>query len=640
MSKRDGGVSFIAILAVVILGIILVRNACIIEDAYITFRTIDNFAHGYGLRWNPAERVQTYTHPLWMMVMTAGSMLTQNLYLSCVAISILLTLLTFGIITFKLAASSSQVIPVFLALSLSKAFIDFSVSGLENPLTHLLVALFAVGFLTAPIDNRRLFYLSLSAGLATLNRMDNILLFAPALMYCLVKRRSIKAIGLVALGFTPFIAWVLFSLFYYGLAFPNTAYAKLNTGIPDVELIQQGCFYILNSLNLDPITLLTILICSVVVIMNRDRAELMLIAGIAVHTLYVIKIGGCFMSGRFFAASLVLAVIPLARRNLPPVQLICLAFPLLVMGLGSPRNPWLSDAAYGKSASTAINYRPELDTRVLDERGTYYELSGLLNYRRSTIWPAAYWAMEGRKAKEQPGTLAWRYNSGYFGYFAGPEVHVVEMHGLCDPLLARLPTLKKRNWIVGHFVRPIPEGYAETLASGRNLLKDPKLAQYYDKLLLITRGDLFGFNRLREIVKLNLGRYDHLIDDDYYRHYSLIKIAFASVAATSPAEKLSRARGVAFEDFGIEVAFEQLSHARGYELGLWGFDQYWVEYVLNDEVIGKGIAGTGEVGAQAARIELVLNPSPTVAARGITALRVYPYYRYTTASHLYYLTCK
>jgi hypothetical protein len=40
------------------------------DDAYFTFRTIDNFVHGYGLRWNIAERVQAYTHPLWLLLLT------------------------------------------------------------------------------------------------------------------------------------------------------------------------------------------------------------------------------------------------------------------------------------------------------------------------------------------------------------------------------------------------------------------------------------------------------------------------------------------------------------------------------------------------------------------------------------------
>ena len=38
---------------------IFLLNAWVCDDAYITFRTIDNFLHGHGLRWNVAERVQS-----------------------------------------------------------------------------------------------------------------------------------------------------------------------------------------------------------------------------------------------------------------------------------------------------------------------------------------------------------------------------------------------------------------------------------------------------------------------------------------------------------------------------------------------------------------------------------------------------
>ena len=45
-------------------------NAWICDDAYITFRTVDNFINGYGLTWNPGERVQAYTHPLCMFIVS------------------------------------------------------------------------------------------------------------------------------------------------------------------------------------------------------------------------------------------------------------------------------------------------------------------------------------------------------------------------------------------------------------------------------------------------------------------------------------------------------------------------------------------------------------------------------------------
>ena len=45
--------------------VVILRAAWLADDAYITIRAVDNLVHGWGPRWNVAERVQVYTHPLW-----------------------------------------------------------------------------------------------------------------------------------------------------------------------------------------------------------------------------------------------------------------------------------------------------------------------------------------------------------------------------------------------------------------------------------------------------------------------------------------------------------------------------------------------------------------------------------------------
>ena len=60
-------------------------------------------------------------------------------------------------------------------------------------------------------------------------------------------------------GFWPLLCWEIFSVVYYGVPFPNTAYAKLATGISQSELTHQGFVYLLDSLNRDPLTLFVIL---------------------------------------------------------------------------------------------------------------------------------------------------------------------------------------------------------------------------------------------------------------------------------------------------------------------------------------------------------------------------------------------
>jgi hypothetical protein len=66
--RRPGPASWSAVLPLSFLllyAVVVVWKAWVCDDAYITFKTVDNFVEGYGLRWNVLERVQVHTHPLW-----------------------------------------------------------------------------------------------------------------------------------------------------------------------------------------------------------------------------------------------------------------------------------------------------------------------------------------------------------------------------------------------------------------------------------------------------------------------------------------------------------------------------------------------------------------------------------------------
>src|SRR3989339_805941 len=78
-----------------VVGVRIGAEAWISEDALITFRTIDNFLQGYGLRWNIDERVQVATHPLWMLVNAALYSLTKEAYTTLVMLSLFLSMAAF-----------------------------------------------------------------------------------------------------------------------------------------------------------------------------------------------------------------------------------------------------------------------------------------------------------------------------------------------------------------------------------------------------------------------------------------------------------------------------------------------------------------------------------------------------------------
>lgn len=489
---------------------ILVRTAWVSDDAYITFRTVDNFIHGYGLTWNTDERVQAYTNPLWMFLVSSLYFVTRELFFSVIFLSILISLATAAMLVLGISMTRRTALLGLVFMISSKAFVDYSTSGLENPLTHLLAAGFLMVYFRGEFTARTIFCMSLFAGLATFNRMDTILFYLPPLAYSLIETRGRKALWAMLAGFVPFLLWESFALLYYGFPFPNPAYAKLATGIGSRELARQGFFYLLNSLHVDPLTLLAIASGLAAAFVMKNRSLSALAAGILFYLTYVVSIGGDFMSGRFLAAPFFFAVALITQVSLKKWIFIVVLFTIAVFGITRPYAPMKSGEDYSQTSFD--------EHGIADERGFYYQYAGLLKSGPGIKLPSLH-REAGREARLKGGVII-NHTIGYFGFFAGPDVHLVDPHGLSDPLLARLPAFYSENWRIGHFARVIPAGYVETLRDRKWLFQDKNLGEYYRHLNLIIRGSLWSIPRFREIIKMNLGSYNSLVDRELYRYPS------------------------------------------------------------------------------------------------------------------------
>ncbi len=510
----------LVILLLAFMGVVSL-NAWLSDDAYITFRTVDNWLHGYGLTWNVAERVQTYTHPLWMFIMAGAYAVTHELFFTSQLLSILLSVLAVALLILPGQRDPFLGLACVITLTLSKAFVDFSTSGLENPLTHLLLALLLMAYSQAPTELRRVLVVGLLTALGMLNRLDTVLLFGPTLLWTVIRSGHSKSWWLAALSLVPLLGWELFALFYYGSWMPNTALAKLNTGlIQPSEIWREGGLYLYNSLRVDPITLVATAVGILSVVVVRAWEEVPLIIGSALYLLYVVWIGGDFMSGRFLTAPLFLSLGALRLVNWPQEGLrgarwrLALLLLPAVLGLSTPYNPVRAWGGRRADQDSRIWVRGR---SITDERANYYGSTGLLEaLRQGRDMPDHDWARAGMEAREKGPHVTMQGSVGFFGYYAGPEVHVVDLLALGDPLLARLPVTDP-NWQIGHFGRRPPAGYLDTLRSGRNEIVDPELAQYYDHLALIVRGDLWDPLRLRTILELSLGVYDDLLQTYAFR---------------------------------------------------------------------------------------------------------------------------
>ncbi|NOH10476.1 MAG: hypothetical protein HND51_02400 [Chloroflexi bacterium] len=517
---------------VIVFLVIVLRRAWMADDAFITLRTIDNFVNGYGLTWNIAERVQTYTHPLWMFLLSSFYFFTREPYFTTLIISIVISLLSVWLLASKLAPTPFAAVLAGSVLIFSNAFVDWSTSGLENPLSHLILAVFFIFFFQRDFSLRKIFWLSFVASLAGLNRLDTMVFyFFPLVVAWWYSENKVKALLIGILGQFPLILWSIFSLIYYGFLFPNTFYAKLNTGIPQTELFAQGGYYFLNSLGKDPITLLVILLAIALGLASiESRWKLFPISlGILIYLFYILRIGGDFMSGRFFTLPLFTALIIITQFDFGKYKreykLALLALPIL-MGLAAPL------PTYKLYASSD----PVLDETVgiSDERLFYSPTTGLLSQSRQNEIPFYGLRRQGHEFKllgQNTGDVVYFENPiGMEGYYAGARIHFIDLNALGDAFLARLPATYNHNWRVAHYIRyeAIP-GYEETITSGENQLVDSGLRAYYARISLIISGPIWDWERFKTIINMNLGRFDHLINEFEYRYPEIVEKSYASV---------------------------------------------------------------------------------------------------------------
>ncbi|MCK5126664.1 MAG: hypothetical protein KAR42_10440 [candidate division Zixibacteria bacterium] len=510
MSKRSGNIAIV--LLVSIFAIVLFRTAWVCDDAFITLRTVDNFVNGYGLTWNVTERVQAYTHPLWMFCLALIYIFSGNGFVTAIGLSISVSLITLIIYAIKIPANKVMAILGILALLSSKFYIDYSTSGLENPLTHLLLALFFIEYLKHEHNRQSLLLLSLYSSLILVTRIDAITLVVPIMIYRFWKQRSVNALGAIFIGAVPFFLWELFSVFYYGAFLPNTAFAKLNTGIAKTALITQGTHYFEAALRGDYLLVFVLLIAVAWGLKRRNATNVPIVLGIILYMASIIWAGGCFMGGRFFTGPLLVAVIMLTHDNhefRKPV-VISIAFVVLVLGLIVPGAPLLSGASYG-----ADNSGRGLGYDIDDHRYLCFQTSGLYTKNGWQDEPNHDWVELGRENRQSSTTapeITTAGGIGYVGFYSGPRVHIVDVYALADPLLSRMPSVMDIKWRAGHFRRAIPDGYLETISNSKNVIDGTYLAAFYDTLSFVIKGPIADIERNACAVKMAFGGYDYLLE--------------------------------------------------------------------------------------------------------------------------------
>ena len=498
------------------------------DDAYHGYVMSRHLAEGQGLVYNIGERSTASTCPLFTLIIALAYFFTREMYFTSLAVCTLLSLGAYVILVYKLCRTKEQVAVSFIALSGSQAFISYTTSGLENSLLFFLSAVFLLTLKNKErYDGKSMFILALTLSLLAMARMDSVLVFVPVIVWLYLFKRDkvsfIKAVGIGILGLLPFILWETFACFYFGFPFPNPAYVKLGTAIAMVEYIKRGILYTLYT-GLDDAVVIVIPGAAVLMsLFSRKLKYILISSGILLYGVYIIRIGGDFMMGRHFTNLFFVSVclfimmlndpaadagkLPLIRKVFYVSVFVSVIFA----------------ATFGRTVGSQYLAGHKFSSQISDEREYYFGTTGLYNNVLSLIKTGELCIPETWNNDATDDLRSEGLNGGIIDNAAGilvyynPDLYLNDTYALGDPFLSKLPAEYNENWRVGHLRREVPHGYRASIWYDENRIKDDDLHEFYDKIRLITRGDLFAEGRIRTIIDMNLGKYRYLIDN-YEKH--------------------------------------------------------------------------------------------------------------------------
>jgi arabinofuranosyltransferase len=631
---------------------LVLSHAWFSDDAYFSFRTVDNFINGYGLTWNVAERVQVFTHPLWVLLLSIPYYFSHEIYLTTIFTSLILTLVLIGLIVSVGGKNFWRGLAAVLLLGLSTAFVDYSSPGLENPLSHLLLGGFLILFFQEGTSSKKLFWLSVIAALGTVNRLDTALFYFPPLLFEWTRQKNkLRGAGVLALGLVPLFAWEIFSVIYYGFPFPNTYYAKAQNYIGLKESIWAGLNYFYFTLKFDPVTWVVIATAIITTVWQKTRAGLSVATGIVLYLIYILSIGGDFMGGRFISSAYLAGVLVLLAYLFPKLSLkkhwalIPAAFLLSLVATSPPY------FLYPKDFRTSR--WPLVGNVVVDERREFYSTNfvrlemfhefntdpthNLINnvayLVRSVFRGTAFrteaehdWIDLGLELHERAAAegriVTVSEGNGLTGFYAGPNVHFIQGLALTDPFLARLPPLYYPNWRSGHFIRLIPRGYAEIEKGTQSSLSDTVVDNYFQKIRLVTHGPLFTAERWQAIWELNTRSFEDFLPnyEDQFRFPNLTQLTVDSSNTLEIEDG-----GLAFngkKGTGLQINFTDQVRAKDLEIVLSGGDSFELQFLDADgEIIGSSSVISDQTdGIETYAVDIPLSVSRT----GFVSIRLLP----------------
>jgi arabinofuranosyltransferase len=507
------------------------------DDAFIDFRVAENLWTGHGPVFNISERVEAYTSPLWIGLLTLLGGLAAPFgsgrppfEWASVCIGLACSGLALGFASlgtrelWRNTGSRSTQLPLgSFAIAALVPFWDFGTSGLEGSLVicWLGSSFWGLTRLLTPTRRRSPLLLAVWLGLGPLIRPDAAIfsvLFVGALVAITTGLRA-RAACLVAALALP-LAYQVFRMGYFASLLPNSALAKEAF----FAIWPRGWSYLWDFvapyqlwLPLSVVAFVASALLARFLGSGAYRQAIVLaaplIGGLA-YGLYIVRVGGDFLHARlllpaFFALMLPLSTVPSS----------------IFRWAGCVMVPWAVAAAL----LFRVPYEANAPTEIEAGRRNYIAATGVPNPVTLEDYRGHGWVHEAVQlqqllaAEQQPDAgarrgfyspnageghpsldaavfdswidadiVAYRGAIGLFGYAAGPRIHICDFYGIADPIGARMielgPSAKpghdkflESTWCVARLFLPASAGpwdiSRETLDGVRAALKCGDLAK-------------------------------------------------------------------------------------------------------------------------------------------------------------------
>jgi len=402
------------------------RYFALSDDQMISMRYADNLAAGNGLVWNPGERVEGFTNPLWTGYMAVWHVAgiprakTSLAIMLTSALILILNALTVYSIASRLSPESPAVARVaMIAAGIYWPLAQWSLEGFEVGLTALLTSVVILETFVY-LESRHTRHLAaIAACLIALGwtRLEMLAIAGiPVAYLLLVDTARVRVIAVVIAPVAASVA-LLFAArhWYYGEWLPNTYYLKL-TGVALHDRLYLGLAKTWSTLT----THFSIVLVPIVLARPRFKGHpctWIVMAMFAMAMLYTIYIGGDTWERPFHANRFLATTTPL---------LIAIA-----LHATSARALRAKGRAFASSLVAAVGLLIALG---LGGRSFHEWLQG--DFERSTLFRmvALGEALREQAPLDAKVAVVW---AGALPYFS--RLYAIDLLGKSDKVIARSP---------------------------------------------------------------------------------------------------------------------------------------------------------------------------------------------------------